>query len=332
MKEHSEDRFWELATLKIHKEANADELSELSSYLTNKKYAKKYSEIAYLNEDIKATQQLSHVSQQSSWTYIKANLQNRTMQLFRKVSGYAAVFVVALLLGGLAVLLWGERTNQEQFAEVKVPLGQMSEITLYDGTHVWLNSGTTLKYSKSFGRESRNVTLDGEAYFDVEKSDVPFRVYLKRSFVEVLGTQFNVISYQNYSNSEITLVEGSVNVNNLNGNNIAHLKPSQQLTIDDVSLKAKLKTVDTDFYVSWTEGKIVFHDEKLSEICKRLERWYNVDITLEGKEVEELIFSGTILKNKPFSQIITAFELLLPVEIEFKHMPGAKDKVTITKK
>ncbi len=332
MKEHNEDRFWELATLKIHKEANADELSELSLYLTNKKYAKIYSEIAYLNEDIKATRQLSHVSQQSSWTYIKANLQNRTMQLFRKVSGYAAVFVVALLLGGLAVLLWGERTNQEQFAEVKVPLGQMSEITLYDGTHVWLNSGTTLKYSKSFGRESRNVTLDGEAYFDVEKSDVPFRVYLKRSFVEVLGTQFNVISYQNYSNSEITLVEGSVNVNNLNGNNIAHLKPSQQLTIDDVSLKAKLKTVDTDFYVSWTEGKIVFHDEKLSEICKRLERWYNVDITLEGKEVEELIFSGTILKNKPFSQIITAFELLLPVEIEFKHMPGAKDKVTITKK
>ena len=332
MKEHSEDRFWELATLKIHKEANVDELSELSSYLTNKKYAKKYSEIAYLNKDIKASQQLSHVSQQSSWTYIKANLQNKTMQLFRKVSGYAAVFVVALLLGGLAVQLWGERANQEQFAEVKVPLGQMSEITLYDGTHVWLNSGTTLKYSNSFGRESRNVTLDGEAYFDVEKSDVPFRVYLKRSFVEVLGTQFNVISYQNYSNSEITLVEGSVNVNNLNGNNIAHLKPSQQLTIDDVSLKAKLKTVDTDFYVSWTEGKIVFHDEKLSEICKRLERWYNVDITLEGKEVEELIFSGTILKNKPFSQIITAFELLLPVEIEFKHMPGAKDKVTITKK
>nr|WP_321487716.1 FecR domain-containing protein [uncultured Draconibacterium sp.] len=332
MKEHNEDRFWELATLKIHKEANADELSELSLYLTNKKYAKIYSEIAYLNEDIKATQQLSHVSQESSWTYIKANLQNRTMQLFRKVSGYAAVFVVALLLGGLAVQLWGERTNQEQFAEVKVPLGQMSEITLYDGTHVWLNSGTTLRYSNSFGRESRNVTLDGEAYFDVEKSDVPFRVYLKRSFVEVLGTQFNVISYQNYSNSEITLVEGSVNVNNLNGNNIAHLKPSQQLTIDDVSLKAKLKTVDTDFYVSWTEGKIVFHDEKLSEICKRLERWYNVDITLEGKEVEELIFSGTILKNKPFSQIITAFELLLPVEIEFKHMPGAKDKVTITKK
>ena len=332
MKEHNEDRFWELATLKIHKEANVDELSELSSYLTNKKYAKIYSEIAYLNEDIKATQQLSHVSQQSSWTYIKANLQNRTIQLFRKVSGYAAVFVVALLLGGLAVQLWGERANQEQFAEVKVPLGQMSEITLYDGTHVWLNSGTTLKYSNLFGRESRNVTLDGEAYFDVEKSDVPFRVYLKRSFVEVLGTQFNAISYQNYSNSEITLVEGSVNVNNLNGNNIAHLKPSQQLTIDDVSLKAKLKTVDTDFYVSWTEGKIVFHDEKLSEICKRLERWYNVDITLEGKEVEELIFSGTILKNKPFSQIITAFELLLPVEIEFKHMPGAKDKVTITKK
>lgn len=110
------------------------------------------------------------------------------------------------------------------------------------------------------GKKSRNITLDGEAYFDVEKSDVPFRVRLKNSFVEVLGTQFNVISYQNDSISEVTLVEGSVNVNNLNGNNIAHLKPSQQLTIDDASLKAKRKTVDTDFYVSWTEGKIVFHE------------------------------------------------------------------------
>jgi ferric-dicitrate binding protein FerR (iron transport regulator) len=332
MIEHNEDRFWEQATLKIHNEANADELSELDSYLSDEKYAKIYTEVAHLREDIEATHKLWLVSQQNSWIHIKTHLENKTMQLFRKVSGYAAVFVVALLLGGLAIQLWGDRANEERFAEVKVPLGQMSEVTLCDGTHVWLNSGTTLKYSNSFGQKSRNITLDGEAYFDVEKSDVPFRVRLKNSFVEVLGTQFNVISYQNDSISEVTLVEGSVNVNNLNGNNIAHLKPSQQLTIDDASLKAKRKTVDTDFYVSWTEGKIVFHDEKLSKICERLERWYNVDITLEDKEVEGLNFSGTILKDKPFSQIITAFELLLPVEIEFKHMPGAKDKVTITKK
>ncbi|QIA06580.1 FecR family protein [Draconibacterium halophilum] len=331
MKEHNEDRFWELATLKIHKEANANELSELSSYLTDKKYAKKYAEIAYLNEDIKATQQLSHVSQQNSWTYIKGNLQNKTMQLFRKVSGYAAVFVVALLLGGLVVQLWGERANVEQFAEVKVPLGQMSEITLCDGTHVWLNSGTTLRYSNSFDRKSRNVILDGEAYFDVEKSDIPFRVNLKHSVVEVLGTEFNVISYEKDNSSEITLVEGSVRVNSPEGEKIAQLKPSQRLKIDDHS-NIKLTTVDTEFYVSWTEGKIVFRDEKLTEICDRLERWYNVDITLEDKEVEELNFSGTILKDKPFNQIITAFELLLPVEIDFKHMPGAKDKITITKK
>ncbi|WP_321370020.1 FecR domain-containing protein [uncultured Draconibacterium sp.] len=332
MIEHNEDRFWELAMLKIHNEASADELRELNSYLSDEKYTKIYSEIAHLSEDIKATQKLSLVSQQNSWTHIKTHLQNKTMQLFRNVSGYAAVFVVALLLGGLAVQMWSQRNYEERFAEVKVPLGQMSEITLCDGTHVWLNSGTTLKYSNSFGRESRNVTLDGEAYFDVEKSDVPFRVKLKHSFVEVLGTQFNVISYKNDSNSEITLVEGSVNVNNLNGNNIAHLEPSQQLTIDDESLKAKLKTVETGFYVSWTEGKIVFRDAKLSEICERLERWYNVDITLGDNEVEELNFSGTILKNKPFSQIVTAFELLLPVNIDYQHVPAGKDKVTISKK
>nr|WP_321353958.1 FecR domain-containing protein [uncultured Draconibacterium sp.] len=332
MKEYNEDRFWELATLKIHNEANTDELSELSSYLSDEKYAKIYSEIAYLSEDIKATQKLSFVSQQNSWTHIVANLQNKTVQLFRKVSGYAAVFVVALLLGGIAVHLQSERICEEKFAEIEVPLGQMSEITLCDGTHVWLNSGTTLKYSNFFGRKSRNVSLDGEAYFDVEKSDIPFRVQLKHSVVEVLGTQFNVISYEHDNNSEITLVEGSVNVNNLNGNSIAHLKPSQQLTINDQSLKAKLKTVDTDFYVSWTEGKIVFRDEKLEDICLRLERWYNVDIKFTGKDVGDMNFSGTILKSKPFSQIMTAFELMFPVDIEYQHVPEGKDKVTISKK
>ena len=332
MKEYNEDRFWELATLKIHNEANTDELSELSSYLSDEKYAKIYSEIAHLSEDIKATQKLSFVSQQNSWNRIKTNLQNKTVQLFRKVSGYAAVFVVALLLGGIAVHLQSERIYEEKFAEVKVPLGQMSEITLCDGTHVWLNSGTTLKYSNSFGRRSRNVSLDGEAYFDVEKSDIPFRVKLKHSVVEVLGTQFNVISYENDNNSEVTLVEGSVNVNNLNGNSIAHLKPSQQLTINDQSLRAKLKTVDTDFYVSWTEGKIVFRDEKLEDICLRLERWYNVDIKFTGKDVGDMNFSGTILKSKPFSQIMTAFELMFPVDIEYQHVPAGKDRVTISKK
>lgn len=153
MIEHNEDRFWELATLKIHNEANADELSELDSYLSDEKYAKIYTEVAHLREDIEATHKLWLVSQQNSWIHIKTHLENKTMQLFRKVSGYAAVFVVALLLGGLAIQLWGDRANEERFAEVKVPLGQMSEVTLCDGTHVWLNSGTTLKYSNSFGQK-----------------------------------------------------------------------------------------------------------------------------------------------------------------------------------
>ncbi len=332
MIQYNEDRFWELITLKIHNEASSNEQEELNLYLTIEKYAKLYSEITHLGEDINNTRKLSLISQQNSWNYIKANLQNKTIQLFRKISGYAAVFIVAILLGGILVLLMSERAYEEKLAEIKVPLGQMSEITLYDGTHVWLNSGTTLQYNNSFGRKNRNVSLDGEAYFDVEKSDVPFRVRLKHSVVEVLGTQFNVISYENDDSSEITLIKGSVNVNNLNGDKIAWLKPSQQLTINDQSLKAKLKTVDTTFYISWTEGKIVFRDEKLSDICLRLERWYNVNIKLTSKDVEDMNFSGTILKSKPFSQIMTAFELMFPVDVEYQHVPDGKDEVTISKK
>jgi ferric-dicitrate binding protein FerR (iron transport regulator) len=152
-------------------------------------------------------------------------------------------------------------------SEISVPLGQMSQVTLFDGTEVWLNSGTTLRYESNFGEISRDVSLDGEAYFRVRPGDVPFKVRLKDSEVEVFGTSFNVVSFKEENYSEVTLVEGSVKVNTLNGKEIAQLQPSEQLTLQGDSREGILKKVDTGFYMSWTEGKIVFEDERLSDVA-----------------------------------------------------------------
>jgi ferric-dicitrate binding protein FerR (iron transport regulator) len=111
-------------------------------------------------------------------------------------------------------------------------------------------------------------------------------------------------------------------MNTLSGKEIIQLKPSQQITVSEDLKSNSLKTVDTGFYKSWTEGKIVFHEERLADIILRLERWYNVDIRLANPKIGDLCFSGTILKNKPFDQIVKAFEILLPVKIEYQNKMG----------
>lgn len=335
MKEKEQDKFWELATAKLHKEATPEELLELKQLLLkdvkddSKKTLRKIEKIKKDADEIKG---LEDYSQSNSWSSISSRLRNQTITLWLGVAKYAAIIVFALFLGNVITTQWNNRNEIAGFAEVSVPLGQMSEMTLFDGTRVWLNSGTTLRYNKDFGKTERKVSIEGEAFFDVTYTGTPFKVEFKAKEVEVLGTQFNVVAYSNDNISRITLVEGKVNVNNESGASIAQLKPSQQLTINEISKKASIKKVDTNFYVSWTEGKIVFDDEILTEICAKLERWYNVDIQFKDKSIGELSFSGTILKNKPFDQIITAFELLLPIEIEHIPVLGEKDKVIISKK
>ncbi len=329
---NNKDRFWELASSKIHGEISESESCELDVFLQDESFQKLFNEIVTLKSDLKETQILSEFPHENSWNIVSNKLKYGKTKLLWTISKYAAVLVFAVLMGGFLTKQIFYRDTLETFAEVKVPLGQMSEITLYDGTRVWLNSGTTFRYSNRFGKKNRNVELDGEAFFDVQKSKTPFKVKMKENEVEVLGTQFNVLSYHNEDITKVTLVEGSVKVNNSAGATIARLKPSQQIVIDEKINKSVIKSIDTEFYVAWTEGKIIFQDEKLSEIVSRLERWYNVEIQFASSELGDLNFSGTILKSKPFSQITMALELLLPINIDYRHILGEKDLVIISKK
>jgi ferric-dicitrate binding protein FerR (iron transport regulator) len=239
---------------------------------------------------------------------------------------------LAFFVGTLININWKKEVSEPLFSEINVPLGQMSNITLYDGTQVWLNSGTSLKYANDFGGKNRNIILEGEAFFKVKHDKIPFKVQLKNCEIEVLGTSFNAKSFSDENFSEVTLVEGSVKMNMLSGKEIVRLQPSEQITVSEDLKNNCLKTVDTGFYKSWTEGKIVFHEERLADIVLRLERWYNVDIQVATPKIGDLNFSGTILKNKPFDQIAKAFEILLPVKIEYQNKMGEKDVVIISKK
>ncbi len=207
-------------------------------------------------------------------------------QFFRNWYKYAAVFVMAFLTAYLT-WQWVAHNQQQQYEtaynEIYVPKGEKSVITLYDGTKVWLNSGTHLRYPVVFSSSSRNVYLEGEAYFHVKKSaGKPFYVHAGELDVKVLGTCFNVYAYENESFISTTLEEGLVEISAEKQKESQQIMPGQQFLYEKSSGKSELKNVDTDLFTSWRESLLRFENAKLSDILKKMERWYDVKMNIQN--------------------------------------------------
>lgn len=197
---------------------------------------------------------------------------------------YAAVFVLAFVLGSLSLYLikQNEINNiSTKYNTVMVPYGQRTQITLYEGTRVWLNSGTKLIYPVVFGPNSREVIIDGEAYFMVAKdAKHPFVVSSGKLKVEVLGTHFDVCAYSDENEFSTTLEEGSVRVYNTENGKYAKMNPGEQVVLNRKTDSFKLLRVDTELYTSWKENLLKFDDATFEEVIKKMERWYDVRITV----------------------------------------------------
>ena len=208
----------------------------------------------------------------------------------------------------------------------------MSKVTLSDGTKVWLNAGTRFEYPTTFETKNRSVTLNGEAQFKVApNSKIPFEVVTKAGIIKVYGTTFNVASYDDDPELVVTLIEGKVAVEDSNGSLLAALKPSEQISISKQTGEAKIESVDTRFYSSWIDGKILLEGMKLSDLVVILERWYNIDIRLVGENIGNLEVSGTIMKDKPLDLFLKILERMYGVNYEWKTNNDKKDVITISK-
>ena len=185
---------------------------------------------------------------------------------------------------------------------IETPRGGQYQIRLPDGSKVWLNAASKLIYPVSFiGRGQREVTLSGEAYFEVAKDKQhPFKVKSAGQEVEVLGTHFNVSSYPDEANIKTTLLEGSVKVND------AILKPGQQATLQ--ANKIKVTEVNTDYAVAWKDGSFVFNSENLESIMNQISRWYNVSVVYEDPSLKKETFFGTISKYENVSKVLNMLE------------------------
>lgn len=259
--------------------------------------------------------------------------QHRILRLFVQTAKYAAVAAVVFTATWYFFELNPRKAgNMAELVchEIVVPKGQTSEFVFEDGTRVWLNSGSTLRLPASQKPDSREVFLEGEAYFEVEKNpDRPFIVHTSTLDVKVLGTSFNIQAYSDLSNLETTLVEGSVEILNKNNVKLAELKKGELLNFSKSGKTGKIEKVDTAPYYAWRDGKLVFKDKPLVEIAAQLERWYNVDITFADNSIRDFRFSGTILRNKPFDQVLQAIKLTAPIRYTIKVNPESSNEIVL---
>ena len=191
--------------------------------------------------------------------------------------------------------------------------GEQFSLKLSDGTQVWLNSETKLKYPVSFiNGEDRKVELVyGEAYFDVspstEHKGSRFKVFNQFQEIEVLGTEFNIKAYKDESKIFTTLVEGKVSID-VNGKK-QNLIPSEQSVLNIKNSDININKVNVYNELSWKEGVFIFKDKSLYEIMKVISRWYDIDFVFEDKELENLTFNGKLLKSQTLEEILNFIKL-----------------------
>lgn len=236
------------------------------------------------------------------------NKQIRRKKILNRVAGIAAVLLPLIILVYIShqyLQLRNSVTNQQSiYTSVVAPKGAQSQIDLPDGTQVWLNAGSSIRYANTFGQGDRNIVLSGEACFDVVSNKaLPFIVSAGDLKIQVLGTQFNVKAYEQLDNIKVTLMEGSVSLQNVLENKSFMLKPMETAIYSKHQHDTKI-VKDNSFQANgWTNGYIIFNGELFEEIAFMLEQQFNVTINIERDSLKKRQFKGDFTKHETIERI-----------------------------
>jgi ferric-dicitrate binding protein FerR (iron transport regulator) len=227
-------------------------------------------------------------------------------------SKYAAVLVATV---SVALLFW-LNVKETPVELTSVNLGNndpVKMIILSDGTKVWVNSGSTFTYPISFQRNEREVSIEGEAYFEV-KRDVnhPFTVATKSMSVRVLGTSFDVNTKTSDHSIQTTLVTGKVSIQDKNGKEMAKLFPGQMAKYNS-NHSLSINTVDTEIYTGWRNGLIIFQKATLAEITQKIEQFYNVKITVNSRKPIQNRYNFVFRRTHSLDTVLEMLKFVAPV-------------------
>ena len=344
-------------------EASSDEQQKLSHWLDenteNKKRFDQFSDIWFGTSsglrnklNFNSLEALKKVNQK-----INQNKRQPNSKKLIELTGIQALLRIAavmLITFGLSFLAFWQFYSGKKIStshlitEVTAPIGSKSKVTLPDGTKIWLNAGSTIRYNGDFNKINREIKLEGEAYFDVTKNkQMPFIVHtLSNINIRVLGTAFNLKAYPREGSVETTLVRGSLIVEQGGSKDKQEttLAPNQRATyikkegkvflseIDKQTLKTespqKLEQikekvlfapkVETEIFTSWKDNKLVFRNEGFESLAVKLERWYGVQINFVGNEIKNYHFNGAI-ENETINDVFNIISYTLPIKYTIQH-------------
>ena len=233
----------------------------------------------------------------------------------------AAILFIPLILGNIIYYsvhsVNREVMNEPIYIELFAAFGTRSVVKLSDGTSVWLNSGSSLRYPDRFEGNKRSVVLKGEAYFEVESNpEKPFIVETPLISVRATGTKFNVSVYPDAEEEGVTLVSGKVEVVTTDRNNTeakSKLEPNQHLSFSKATGTSTILNTDVSKYISWKDGKLIFRNEPLSKVTNRLSQVFNVDIEIRGEELKKYSYRATF-QDESLSEILKLLKISAPID------------------
>jgi ferric-dicitrate binding protein FerR (iron transport regulator) len=272
-----------------------------------------------LKKEKKVIDLLLKTDTSKAWEQLKSKKIN-TAVLIRNILAYAACAVLLIASGYLLhSRLDIKPEEKESWTVFTIPNAEMGNVILADGTKVFLNSATTIRYHSTPSKQ-REVFLNGEAFFEVKADKKnPFLVHLNDFTIKVTGTQFNARSYTRCSTEEATLIEGEIAILNNKGSEITKIKPNESVIFDKSTHKFAVNKVNTTSRTEWRSGKIYLKNKTIEEIAATLERWYDVRFEFENESIKQVRLTGTILKNKPIEQILEILKISEPVDFEYQY-------------
>ncbi len=225
----------------------------------------------------------------------------------------AAVIILPLLLTWGPYLYFSSDKISAPDMIVMAESGQKTHLILPDGSEVWLNSGSSLRYPSDFGAKTRTVRLTGEGYFEVTKDNTKiFSVETGGVNIQVHGTKFNVSAHPRAPKTDISLIEGSISVEDKEQNRLAMLIPNQTLKIDNENLQFEIIEEDTQLVALWSENKCRVENATAEEVFKRMGYWYGLNIHLENNNMDYRY--GFTIKEESFREFLELINELTPLE------------------
>lgn len=244
-------------------------------------------------------------------------------QYYQRIA--AALFIPLII--GISLYFVFTPSGDENFYVAEAPLGQKAKVELPDGSTVWLNSGSNIRYSSDFNRKNRTIELNGEAFFEVEKNTGnPFFVHTPFLDVKVTGTRFNVNAYNDEPSVEASLVEGAVSVLLKNGDKSFQLTPGNVLSYSKSSHEISSHRLNEEATIGWKDNRLIFIDDDFSKLARKIEKWYNVEVVYNPDDFEKNKLTVKLLEGEQLNRLLEIIESAVGAKCTVK-----ENKILITK-